>query len=106
MCFNNRMKNTYHVRAKVVLWPGAVAAWHFVTLPAKQSADIKKRFGGKARGWGSLPVVVTLGKTKWRTSIFWDNRSGAYILPLKLAVRRAEGVAHGDMVTFLLEVRV
>lgn len=99
------MKNVFTVRAKVTLWPGAVAAWHFVVLPAKQSAEIKKLFGGKARGWGSLPVNVTLGKTKWRTSIFWDNRSAAYLLPLKLKVRQAEAIAHGDMVKFDLEIK-
>jgi len=83
------VKAIYKVRTKVVLWPGVQAAWHFAHVPTKQSTDIKKRFGNKARGWGSLPVVVTLGKTKWKTSIFWDNKSTAYILPLKLAVRRA-----------------
>ncbi len=99
------MKNLFTIRAKVTLWPGAVAAWHFVVLPSKQSTEIKKKFGGKARGWGSLPVNVTIGKTKWRTSIFWDNRSAAYLLPLKLQVRRAEGIAHGDTIKFQLEIK-
>lgn len=99
------MKNLFTIRAKVALWPGSVAAWHFVVLPDKQSAEIKKKFGGKARVWGSLPVNATLGKTKWRTSIFWDNRSQAYLLPLKLQVRRAEGVVHRDTVRLKLEIK-
>jgi len=97
--------HTYTVRAKVVLWPGVQVAWHFVLIPTKQSADIKKRFGSKARGWGSLPVVVTLGKTKWHTSIFWDNKSAAYLLPLKMKVRQAEGVAHGDIIHFIIDIK-
>jgi hypothetical protein len=75
-------RNQYRVRAKVWLYPG-MAGWHFVSLPKKPSAEIKTRFGLMKRGWGSLPVAVTIlrprsrqvGKTSFRTSIFPDKKS-------------------------------
>ena len=87
------------------LYPG-MAGWHFVTVPKKQSAEIKKLFGGMARGWGSLPVLITIGKTSWKTSIFPDKKAGAYLLPLKADVRKKQGISSGDAVNFLLGIRV
>lgn len=81
------LKNKYTMRATVWLSPG-LTSWHFVTLPKRQSAEIKEHFGVMHRGWGSLPVVVTIGKTSWRTSIFPDRKAGAYLLPLKAEVRK------------------
>lgn len=100
------IKNKFNMRAKVWLYPAQHAAWHFITLPKKQSGEITKRFGLLKRGWGSLPVVVTMGDTSWRTSIFPDKKQGAYLLPLKAEVRKKEKIKAGDMVLFSLEVRV
>lgn len=93
------------MRAKVWLYHGP-SAWHFITLPKKQSSQIKKIFGGVARGWGSLPVEVAIGKTSWRTSIFPDKKTGAYLLPLKADIRRKEDIAKDDIVTFSIEIKV
>jgi hypothetical protein len=82
-------------------WPGN-AAWHFVNVPKELSEKIKKKYGANARGWGSLPVEVTLGKSKWKTSIFPDKKSGTYLLPIKASVRKAEEVGHGDTVRLRL----
>lgn len=99
------VKNKYSMRAKVWLYPGMVG-WHFLTLPKKQSEEIKKMFGIMAGGWGSLPVTVTIGKTSWKTSIFPDKKAGAYLLPLKLEVRKKEKITAGDTVAFFIEVRI
>lgn len=96
----------FRIRAKVWLWPGKEACWHFITLPAKQSATIKERFGDSGRGWGSLPVKVTLGKTSWETSVFPDTKRKAYVLPLKADVRKKEEIGKGDSVSLTLEMRV
>ena len=98
------MAKLYKVRAKVVLWPGEQGAWHFAHVDKKQSALIKERFRGPRRGFGGIRVAVTLGETKWGTSIFPDSRSGTYILPLKAAVRRAEGIFEGDTINFTLAI--
>jgi len=96
-------KSIYKMRASVWLYPG-MAGWHFVTLPKKESNDIKKKYGAHAKGWGSLPVTVTLGKTKWHTSIFSDKKEGAYLLPLKAEVRKKEGIRAGETIVFSLQI--
>ncbi len=103
---------TYTISSKVFLWQGmkadgtgATSAWHFIAVPKKESEAIKKKYGAHTRGWGSLPVVVMIGKTEWKTSIFPDSKSGTYLLPLKAEVRRKEEVQNGDKVTFKLSVR-
>ena len=73
-------KPIYNLKAKVWIYPGA-GGWHFVSVPKKTSKEIKKLFGMMAGGWGSLPVVVAISKTSWKTSIFPDNKSGTYLLP-------------------------
>lgn len=95
--------NLYRIKSEVWLYPGMVG-WHFMSVPKKDGEDIKKRFGKKHRGWGSLPVVVTLGKTSWKTSIFPDKKSGSYLLPLKAEIRKKEGIFSGDKVNFLLKI--
>jgi hypothetical protein len=42
-------------------------------------------------GWGCIPVTCILGRTAFTTSIM--PRDGVYLIPLKVAVRRTEGVA-------------
>jgi len=96
----------YNVRSKVWLYHGAEAAWHFTTIPKKQSDLISERFEGVKRGWGSLPVTVTIGKTTWKTSIFPDKKAGAYILPLKAKVRKEEGITVGKSIGFSVEIMV
>jgi hypothetical protein len=89
----------YRVTAKVWLYPGESANWHFITIPKPTSKEMKETHGAHARGWGSLPVSVTMGETTWTTSIFPDAQSGTYLLPLKAQVRRKEGLFEGDTVT-------
>lgn len=83
-----------------------MAGWHFITFPKKQSSKIKKLFGSMVGGWGSLPVIVTIGKTSWKTSIFPDKKSGGYLLPLKVEIRKKERISIGDTVDFLIEIQI
>ncbi len=98
------MKAVHKVRGRIWLYPGDVA-WHFVSVDTKTSAVLKAKHGKSARGFGSLPVSVTIGKETWQTSIFPDKRSGTYLLPLKAEVRRKTGIAEGDDIVFTLRVR-
>ncbi len=81
-----------------------MAGWHFVSLPKTLSTRLKKLYGKKARGWGSLPVIMTSGKVTWKTSIFPDRKAGTYLLPLKAAVRKRADIAMGDTKKFKLEI--
>lgn len=93
------------MRSEVLLYPG-MAGWHFLTVPKKESEEIKKNFGAKKRGWGSLPVEVTIGKTSWKTSIFPERKSGTYLLPLKADVRKKENIYSGDSTVFIIDLNL
>lgn len=88
------------------MWSGDKASWHFLGIDKKPSAEIKKSFVGLTKGFGSLPVEVTLGQTTWKTSIFPDAKNGTYLLPLKASIRKAEDIYNKDMVSFTLKIRV
>ncbi len=98
------MAVSYTFRSKVWVYPG-MAAWRFISIPEKEGGEIKKKFGARARGWGSLPVSVTIGKTTWDTSIFPDKKSGSYLLPLKAKIRKVEDIADDSMVVYHLRFR-
>lgn len=78
-------------------------AWHFVTVPPEPSEDIRLS-GAEPAGFGSYKVEVMVGATTWQTSVFPDNRSEGFVLPVKKAVRRAENLEVGDTVSVRLEV--
>lgn len=92
--------------AEVWLWEGG--SWHFVSLPAADADDIAEQSGGRARarGFGSVPVQATIGATRWSTSIFPDKKRGSYVLPIKKAVREAEGAVAGTTVRVELVVEL
>jgi hypothetical protein len=94
----------YLFTATLWLYPGH-AGWVFATVPKKETARIKEQTKGLKRGWGSVPVSVTLGKTTWNTSIFPDNRSGTYLLPVKALVRKKEEVMEDDAVVISISIR-
>lgn len=86
------------------IWASAsVGSWAFVSLPA-DLADEVRLVSGPPTAFGSVRVEVRLGGSTWRTSVFPDARSGSYVLPVKAAVRRAEGVDVGDPVHLSLRV--
>ncbi|MCA9361816.1 DUF1905 domain-containing protein [Candidatus Kaiserbacteria bacterium] len=93
------------MREKMFLWSTEGGAWHFLPVTKQVGMEIKETYGKHARGFGSLPVEVTIGKTSWRTSIFPEKTSGSYILPVKAVVRKNEGLEAGEQVRFQIRVR-
>ena len=93
----------HRFEAELWLWDGD-AAWHFLTLPEDVSDEVEEQAGAR-RGFGSVPVEVTIGGTTWSTSVFPDKTRGAFILPVKKQVRSREGLEVGDVVTVQLVVR-
>ena len=87
---------------KIIFWQGP-APWFFVTVPEKESRDLKTISGLVTYGWGVIPVLVRIGKTEWTTSLF--PKDGRYLVPIKASVRKAERLEEGDNVTIRLEVR-
>jgi Domain of unknown function (DUF1905) len=79
-------------------------SWTFVSLPAAVSEEIRELTAGARRGFGAVRVRVRVGATTWRTSVFPDKSSGCYVLPVKRAVRKAESVEVGDVLTAAVEL--
>lgn len=75
--------------------------WTFVTVPAEQSEAIADEAAarGPRAGFGSVRVQARIGATQWQTSVFPDSASGCFVLPVKRAVREANGLRTGDEVT-------
>ncbi|WP_144781977.1 DUF1905 domain-containing protein [Microbacterium sp. BH-3-3-3] len=70
--------------------------WYFVALPPDLSAEIRETQTIR-RGFGGVRVDATIGGSTFRTSIF-PQTGGVYVLPLKRAVRDAEGIDPGAIV--------
>jgi hypothetical protein len=95
---------TYVFEGEVREWTGP-AAWFFVGLPIDVADDIADKVDGRPRaGFGSVRVEVAIGGTTWRTSIFPSKADGTYVLPLKQAVRAAEGLGDGSRTEITLSL--
>lgn len=97
-------KGEYKIKSVVIVYPG-LGGWRFLPLPKKEGKEIKELFGTYAKKWGSLPVLATIGKTSWETSIFPDKKSGTYLLPLKVQIRKIEKISDSDSVLCILKIR-
>jgi len=98
--------SVYECRCKLWRYAGKSGNWHFVNLPARVAREIRLVDAGPHRpGFGSLRVAATIGATTWETSIFPAAGDKSYLLPVKAAVRKAEGLQEGRMVKLRLRVR-
>ena len=88
-------------QGEIWFWKG-VAPWFFVTVPEKESQEIREIISMVTYGWGMVPVNATIGNTTWYTAL-WP-KDGRYILPLKTVIRKSEKLAEGDTVTARLEI--
>ena len=93
---------SFTVVAEVFEWRGP-APFHFVALDAAQAAEIAEMAREVTYGWGMIPVTGRVGRTPFTTSL-WP-KEGTYYVPLKDAVRNAEGIELGDRVTVQLDLR-
>ncbi|AMM21516.1 hypothetical protein AX769_16930 [Frondihabitans sp. PAMC 28766] len=80
-------------------WAARRELWTFVTLSPEADDQIVAMVGDMTNGWGSIRVDARVGQTSFRTSIFPAGDQGAYVLPVKRAVRDAEGLELGVRVT-------
>ena len=85
----------------VTRWDKRVESWFFATLPEELSLELRE-LPAPPRGFGSLRVRATIGATNWATSIFFSG--GAFVLPLKRAVREERGISEGDVITVELDI--
>lgn len=72
--------------------------WYFVSLPIELSNEIRQHSQWQEEGWGRLKASATIGKTEWKTAIWFDTKQQRYLLPLKAEVRKKEGIEIGKIV--------
>jgi hypothetical protein len=108
------MTETHTLTTPLWIWTTdkAAASWHFLTLDGDVAEAIhalalmRRLEGGRKRGWGSMKVRATVGETCWDTSIFPAKEMGGWLLPVKAAVRKAEGLVAGDLVKVKVEIMI
>lgn len=86
---------------RVIEWRGP-APYYFVPVPDEESADIREVAAMASYGWGVIPVEAWIGGTGFATSLF--PKDGGYLLPLKVAVRRPQGIEAGHDVSVRMTV--
>jgi hypothetical protein len=83
-------------------WRGP-SPYHFIKVPEDVCAGLRAVSDIVSYGWGMIPVRVQIGESAWETSLF--PKDGGYLLPIKDAVRNAEGLVLGDTVAVELAIR-
>jgi hypothetical protein len=99
------MSARYRFTAPLWQWKARRDEWFFVSVPEDLSDEIAARSEGLTGGFNSVPVTVTVGATTWRTSIF-PGGDGRYSLPMKKAVRVAEGITSDSDVEVVIALRL
>jgi hypothetical protein len=87
--------------AEIIEWRGP-APFLFAVVPDEHIGAIRYAAMTESYGWGVVPVVATVGDTPFATSLF--PRAGSYLLPVKVAVQRSEGVGLGDRIAVRMRV--
>jgi hypothetical protein len=97
------MSTSYSFKAELWEW-ASKTSWFFLSVPEADADEIVERFGRTAPGFGSIRVEVSIGATTWRTSIFPSRSEKTYVLPVKKAVRSAEGLTPGVQASVELSI--
>ena len=100
------MNDTIRHTAPLWPWTGASAGnWFFLTIDGVAGeepsalAALRRLEPEARRGFGAVRVRARIGGTQWNTSCFPNKMRGGRLLPVKAAIRKAEGLGGGDTAT-------
>ncbi|MGW4098552.1 DUF1905 domain-containing protein [Mycobacterium sp. NPDC004974] len=91
----------WEFETEVFQWRGP-APYFFVATPAHINEFLHVHSGELTYGWGVIPAQVSINDTEVTTSLI--PKDGVYLVPLKIALRRPEGIDDGDRVRVRLQV--
>lgn len=82
------------------------STYYLASLPAKTGAAIRNIYQGvPRRGFGSIPVYLTIGGTRWKSSIFPESGSKSFLFLLNAKVRKAEQIKENSRIRVTLTLR-
>jgi len=96
------MKPSFEFSSALTEWDAKPNVF-FLPVPPDVGANVRD-VPTPPRGFGSVAVVVTIGGSTWSTSIFPSSSHDGFSLPVKAAVRRAEGIEPGDTVNATIQL--
>ncbi len=95
----------YSFKGKLWKYEGH-AGWCFITLPKMLSKKIRSVHNSSEEGWGRLQTCAFIGDSSWKTAIWFDTKSDAYLLPVKLAIRKKEKLEIGQSFAVKLQFEI
>lgn len=87
--------------ADIIEWRGP-PPYLFAPIPDHLVGEVHYAAREASYGWGMVPVTAQIGATVFATSLF--RRGDTYVLPIKVAVQRAEGLRLGDRIAVTMEI--
>jgi len=91
----------FEISGTVIEWRGP-APFYFLPTPIEVTEEVETYKRELTYGWGVIPAKVTIGTTTVTTSLI--PRDGSFYIPLKVAIRKPNGVELGDLVKLTLEL--
>jgi hypothetical protein len=87
--------------ADIIEWRGP-PPYLFAPVPDHLVGEVHYAAREASYGWGMVPVTAQIGGIEFTTSLF--RRGDTYVLPIKVAVQRAEGLGLGDRVAVTMQI--
>jgi hypothetical protein len=87
--------------ADIIEWRGP-PPYLFAPIPDHLVGEVHYAARAASYGWGMVPVTAQIGTTEFTTSLF--RRGDTYVLPIKVAVQRAEGLGLGDRIGVTMQI--
>jgi len=91
----------FEISGTVIEWRGP-APFYFLPTPIEVTEEVETYKRELTYGWGVIPAKVTIGTTTVTTSLI--PRDGSFYIPMKVAIRKPNGVELGDLVKLTLEL--
>lgn len=105
-----RLTESIQVTLPLQRWQGDRGIYHLVTIDGEPAEDIAMHAQlhrlefGRQRGFGSVRVIASVGRTEWKSSVFPQKKSSEWALLISKKVMHAESLSAGDAVEIALKL--
>lgn len=97
---------SYEFTSHVWTYFNGKSTYYLASLPPKIGTAIRLlRQGVPRRGWGSVPVTITIGDTSWQSSIFPESGKKSYLFLINAKVRKAENITEDSRISVTITLR-